>query len=285
VGRVIDRQFLTKRRVVVVGATGAIGSAIVDELVAQEASVLATGRDPERLELLRDRALGVMRAELGDPAAPTRVAEQAARNFDGTLDGLVIATGDLKPIGPTRSLDLELVARTLQSQVIGALGTVQACAELLDAGSEPSVVLFSGGGASAAFPRYTAYALAKTAIVRLAENLAAEEPTWKVNAVAPGFVASEIHAETLAAGPEVAGPYYEETRTRLAEAVPATRAAALVAFLLSSGSRGITGRLISAVWDDWEDAAFQQRLRTDRSLARLRRIDGQLFVEASSRDG
>jgi NAD(P)-dependent dehydrogenase (short-subunit alcohol dehydrogenase family) len=280
----MGRQFLTKRRVIVVGATGGIGSAIVDELVAHDASVLATGRDLERLDSLRDRAIGALQVELGDAAAPARIAEEAARHFDGTLDGLVVATGNLKPIGPTRSVDLELVARSFRDQLIGALGTVQACAKLLDAGNEPSVVLFSGGGATDALPRYTAYALTKAAIVRLVENLAAEEPSWKVNAVAPGFVASQIHAETLAAGPELAGPYYEETRTRLAEAVPAAAAARLVAFLLSSGSRGITGRLISAVWDDWGDPVFQERLRTDKSLGRLRRIDGQLFVEASPRD-
>src|SRR5439155_2411355 len=135
----------------------------------------------------------------------------ADEKFGGALDGLVVATGSVEPIGPTRSVDLEQVERALREQPVAAIALVQACAGLLDAGDSPSIVLFSGGGATGPLPRYTAYAFAKVAIVRLVENLALEEPGWKVNAVAPGFVATGIHEATLAAGAELAGPYHDET--------------------------------------------------------------------------
>jgi NAD(P)-dependent dehydrogenase (short-subunit alcohol dehydrogenase family) len=161
---------------------------------------------------------------------------------------------------------------------VAVLGLVQACAGFLDRGAEPSVVLFSGGGGTSAFPRYSAYALAKVGIVRLVENVAAEEPAWKVNAVAPGFVATAIHEPTLEAGPDAVGPYLDETRRRLEEAVPPERASALVAFLLGPASNGISGRLISAPWDAWDDPKFLEQLSSDPSLGRLRRIDGDQFV-------
>jgi 3-oxoacyl-[acyl-carrier protein] reductase len=54
-------------------------------------------------------------------------------------------------------------------------------------------------------------------------------------------------------------------------------AAELTAFLLSDRAAGITGKLISAIWDPWREDGFQDRLRRERDLATLRRIDDQFF--------
>jgi NAD(P)-dependent dehydrogenase (short-subunit alcohol dehydrogenase family) len=270
-------SLLRDRRIVVVGATGGIGSAVAGELLGSGARLLATGRDSAGLERLATAGATALELDLADIAAPEELAAAARDRFHSALDGLVVATGSLEPIGPTRSVELEALARSLRAQLVAALGLIQACAPLLDAGNAPSVVLFSGGGATGPLPRYTAYALAKVAIVRLVENLALEEPEWKVNAVAPGFVATRIHDSTRAAGAELAGPYHDETLRRLNEAVPPEEAAALVAFLLSNESRGISGRLISAVWDDWREESCQELLRAHPSFGRLRRIDLQQF--------
>jgi NAD(P)-dependent dehydrogenase (short-subunit alcohol dehydrogenase family) len=242
--------------------------------------VLATGRDPERLETLRRRGAAAVALDLGDPGCGAALAAAAGEALGEALDGLVLAAGRLEPIGPTRSVDLDALARTVDEHVLGALRVVQACAPLLDAAPAPSVVLFSGGGATGPFPRYSAYALAKVATVRLAENLAVEEPGWRVNAVAPGFVATGMHATTLAAGREEVGPYFEETERRLGDATPPEAASELVAFLLSGESAGISGRLISAVWDPWREEAGRAVLRGDGDFGRLRRIDAQRFHDS-----
>ena len=260
-----------------VGGTGGLGTAIVSALLARGDRVLATGRDPARLEALADRGATSLPLDLGDRDCGAQLAAAAREALGGSLDGLVLAAGRLEPVGPTRSVDLDALATTLDEHLVGALRVVQACAPLLDAAPAPSVVLFSGGGATAAFPRFTAYALAKVATVRLVENLAEEEPGWRVNAVAPGFVATGIHAVTLAHDREVVGPYYAETERRLREAPPPEVAAGLVAFLLSDESAGITGRLISAPWDPWSDPEGSAVLRGADDFGRLRRIDAQRY--------
>ena len=78
-------------------------------------------------------------------------------------------------------------------------------ATALDAAEQPSTVLFSGGGVTSPRPRYTPYAFAKVTLVRLVESTALQEPGWRVNAVAPGFVVSGIHNSSLAAGQDVSG--------------------------------------------------------------------------------
>jgi 3-oxoacyl-[acyl-carrier protein] reductase len=61
-------------------------------------------------------------------------------------------------------------------------------------------------------------------------------------------------------------------RQKEAGGVPAERAAALAVFLASDESDGLSGRLISAVWDDWEsmDGRIDQIMASD--LYTLRRV-------------
>ncbi len=121
-------------------------------------------------------------------------------------------------------------------------------------------------------------------MVRLTENVAAAYAgEVELNCVAPGFVATGIHDGTLEAGPEAVGHgYYERTRTELRRGgVPAREAADLVCFLLSDEAAGISGRLLSAQWDPWREAAFRDRLRAEPDLGTLRRIDGTQFGPTS----
>jgi NAD(P)-dependent dehydrogenase (short-subunit alcohol dehydrogenase family) len=269
---------LEGQRVAVIGASGGIGNAIALELEAQGAHVLVTSRGTRP-----DNTNGPYVAlDLADVEAPELLANTAREELGG-LDALVNATGGLGEIGPTRSIDPNKLTERFALGPVAALGLIQACANLLDDSPNPSVVLFSGGGATDAFPRYSAYSLEKVAMVRLMENLAVEEPQWKVNAIAPGFVATGIHEPTLRAGLDSAGDYFHETQRRLDSAsVSPSLAAELCAFLVSPTSFGISGRLISAAWDPWSELAGQNELRESTSFGRLRRIDNQWFQESNS---
>jgi NAD(P)-dependent dehydrogenase (short-subunit alcohol dehydrogenase family) len=197
------------------------------------------------------------------------------------VDGVVTAAALLPPVGPIGTYSAEAFWETLRVNVLGTFLPIQACLESLRS-SGGAVVTFAGGGATSPQPRYDAYATSKAAVVRLSENLALElaHDGVRVNTVSPGFVATDIHAATLQAGPDLAGEgYFASTERQLdAGATPARRAAQLTAFLLSDAAAGITGKLISAPWDPWEDPAFQGRLRAERDLATLRRIDDQFFA-------
>jgi len=263
----------------VVGGTGAIGSGVVDKLLAEGVMVLATGRSEAGLADLASRGAHPLHMELADRDVGEQIAAAARSTLGDALDGLVVSAGGVGPIGVTRAVDPGSVEATLREHLLAPLAILQSCAPLLDAAPAPAVVLLSGGGATGPFPRYAAYALAKVALVRAVENLAAEEAGWRVNAVAPGFVASAIHAATLAAGAERVGAYYDETVRRLERPESAERAGELIAFLLSDAAAGITGRLVSAPWDPWDSEDGRTLLREHPSFGRLRRIDLQRYVD------
>lgn len=274
---------LRGRRILITGGSMGLGLAVSRELVRLGARVVIVARGRASLD-------GALR-ELGgeghqglslDVAHAAEWSEAMSQvDRDGPLHGLVTAAGVLGPIGTLDEVDMDEFGRAIAVNLVGtALALHHAIPRLRLTNGR--AVTFSGGGGTAPLARYDAYAASKVAVVRLTENVALSGEI-ELNCVAPGFVATRMHEETLAAGPEAAGAdYYRRTQEQLAEGgFPASEAAALVAFLLSEEAAGISGRLISAQWDDWRDETFRQRLRNDPSLARLRRIDDQFFTSRS----
>ena len=141
------------------------------------------------------------------------------------------------------------------------------------------IINLSGGGATAPLPRISAYAASqgrRRALHRDAGRGAAATLSIDVNAIAPG------RAEHAAARRGAGGRAGEASgrRSTSARSSSATRAArrcekgaALAAFLASASSDGITGRLLSAVWDDWaESARAREPNLAESDIYTLRRI-------------
>jgi 3-oxoacyl-[acyl-carrier protein] reductase len=122
----------------------------------------------------------------------------------------------------------------------------------------------------------TAYAASKAAVVRFAESLALEvkDEGIDVNAIAPGALNTRMMQELLAAGPAAVGSAFFARMKRIADegGTPLEKGAALAVFLASAASDGITGKLLSAVWDPWHTlpAHLEDLARTD--VYTLRRI-------------
>lgn len=276
---------LTGQRVLVTGASRGIGLAVASRLARDGAEVVLVARDADRLQQAMEQLAPGSHAAIAFDVTD-RSAWRASLGTiapAGFLSGVVTAAGVLTPIGPIGSWDVEEFRRTLDVNVIGTLLAIESAIPYLKT-SHGSVVAFSGGGATGAFPRYDAYAASKAAVVRLVENLAVElqSDRVRVNCVAPGFVLTGMHDDTLAAGADRVGrQYFDRTRGALekGEGDSPDLAANLVSFLLSSASEPITGKLISARWDPWRDEEFRRRLVEDADFATLRRIDGQFFTK------
>jgi NAD(P)-dependent dehydrogenase (short-subunit alcohol dehydrogenase family) len=268
------------RRILVTGGSLGIGLEVSRELARRGSRVIVAARGSEAIHDALDSLEGTGHDGISMDVSDPRSWQEAAARIDagGGLHGLAAAAGILGPIGALDELAAADVIETIAVNLVGTMLALRFALPRLRATSGRAVT-FSGGGGTSPLPRYDAYAASKAAVVRLTENLAAGGEI-EINAVAPGFVVTRMHDETLRAGPEAAGEdYYERTQEQLREGgFPAAEASELVAFLLGPDATGITGRLISAQWDPWRDPGFQNRLREDRDLAKLRRIDDQFFV-------
>jgi NAD(P)-dependent dehydrogenase (short-subunit alcohol dehydrogenase family) len=166
----------------------------------------------------------------------------------------------------------------VQAIEVNLLGSVLLCRAVLPhfrANRYGKIVQLSGGGATNPLPKISAYAASKAAVVRLAESLAEEvrEDNIDINSIAPGALNTRLLDEVLDAGPEAVGEafYARSLKQKQEGGAPMERAAELAVFLASAASDGITGKLLSALWDPWEQLPkHRQELQTD--IYTLRRI-------------
>lgn len=266
------------RRVLVTGGSMGIGRAVAQRLAAGGAELVLVARGAAALEEATAALPGSGHSwhalDVSDEEAWARVGLDE-------LAGLVCAAAVMQPIGAIGEYAPSEFRRTLEINVLGTLLAVHHCLSALRSGAG-AIVTFGGGGATGPLPRFDAYAASKAAVARLSENLAVPLAPVPINCVAPGFVATRLHEQTLAAGPEAAGAdFYARTRREVEQGgFPAEETAELVDVLLSGVP--FTGRLISAQWDSWRDEDFRRRLAEDPNLCTVRRIDGMLFdaVEA-----
>ena len=180
------------QRVLVIGAAGGIGSALVRQLVASGAQVFLGGRDAERLGAL-SAELGLPGATLdaADPDAVDALADRAATELGG-LDGLANCVGSLilKPAHLTSTADWQA---TLATNLSSAFGCVRAAGRLMKSGGG-SVVLVSSAAARVGLANHEAIAAAKAGIIGLSLSAAATYARQGIrfNAVAPGLVRTPL---------------------------------------------------------------------------------------------
>ncbi|HUL49353.1 MAG TPA: SDR family oxidoreductase [Gemmatimonadales bacterium] len=262
------------------GSTG-IGFAAAEHAARAGARLVICARREQPLA----QAAARIEHATGQPvtAVPADISrsEDVDRLFDraaaaGPLAGVVHAAGVLGAIGPITDTNPTAWLDTVRINLFGTyLVTRAACRRLSARGQGGSVVLLSGGGAGGPFPNYTAYACSKIGVVRLTESVALEMSPHniRVNCVAPGFVATTIHEETLAAGQAAGAEYLARTESELSKGgVPPSVAARAIVFLLSAQSQGITGRFLAAPYDGYDRWAEHLEQIRDSDLFTLRRI-------------
>jgi 3-oxoacyl-[acyl-carrier protein] reductase len=276
---------LAGRSAVITGANQGLGRAIAEHFVRAGASVLLTARGEDLLyqtvadltplathsgQRVLARVADVSRAE-----ACRATAEQAVAEMPNPCV-LVNNAGVYGPFGLVEDNDWDEWVKAVE---INLFGTVLMCRALLPhmrASKYGKVINLSGGGATAPLPRISSYAASKAAVVRFTETLAEEARGDRidVNAIAPGALNTRLMDDLIAAGPEKVGAAFFErmTKTRDSGGTPLEKGAELSVFLASAASDGITGRLLSAVWDDWANLPAQRDQLASGDIYTLRRI-------------
>jgi NAD(P)-dependent dehydrogenase (short-subunit alcohol dehydrogenase family) len=255
---------LQGRGVVITGASQGLGKAIARVCVREGANVFLCARERGPLESTRaELSVGAQSGQLilahaADVSRPEDVScliESAMKSLP-SLTGLVNNAGIYGPIGPAEDVEWEHWRQAIEINLMGTVLLCRAVLPIFRKNGGGKIVNLSGGGATAPLPRFSAYAASKAAVVRFTETLAEETrgAGIDVNSIAPGALNTRLLDEVLAAGPERTGEgfYKRSIQQRDQGGAPIEKASELCVFLLSTRSDGITGKLISAIWDPWE---------------------------------
>lgn len=271
---------LRDRVAIVTGAGRGIGEAISLAFAAEGADLALVSRTTSEVmrtatevENLGRRAIAI-RADVSEKQDVDRAVEQVIGQL-GKVDILVNSAGILGPVGPMVDNKHEPWIEAVMTNLVGTFLCCKAVLPFMIKRRMGKIINMSGGGAANPRPMFSAYSASKAAVVRLTETLSEEvkEYNIQVNAIAPGAVNTRMLDEVLAAG-ETAGsrPMAEARRQKQTGGVSPAVPAALAVLLASDDSDGITGRLISAVWDDWQAMTKQIPDIMSSDMYTLRRI-------------
>ena len=267
---------------VVTGASRGLGRFCAHDLAAHGADLLLIARDrPSLADVVYEirtkcpgRRVRTLMCDLGDPEA-LRYVRKAAEQL-GPVDILVNNAAVQGPIGPAWEVPWREFEEAFRFDFLVPVALCRAVIPGMKARGRGWIINISGGGATSPRPMFTAYAAAKTALVRFTETLAIEAAGYgiRVNAVAPGAFASGI-TKAVRAAAENAGADEARTAQKLLDSddtVNAEKAARLVVYLTLGEGRDVSGKLISAVWDRWDCFHRHPEVAAHKDVFTLRRI-------------
>lgn len=275
---------LIGRTAIITGANQGLGEAIARAYIQAGANVLLCARDESKLikvanDLRAHCGAGqraeVIRADISNQEDVNRLVSTALAEF-AQIHILVNNAGVYGPKGPIEDVNWDAWVQAIEVNLFGSVLTVRALLPHFRAHRYGKIIQLSGGGATSPLPFISAYAAAKAGIVRFMETLAEEVigEGIDVNSIAPGALNTRLLDEVLAAGPERVGQAFYERSLKQKDqgGVPLERGAELAVFLASAASDGLTGKLISAVWDPWEDFSKHMDDLQKSDIYTLRRI-------------
>jgi len=235
-----------------------------EEALAKAARELSNEYTAEKITTLS--------ADVGEESDVERIFDHVSASF-GKCDGVVHAAAILGPIGPVADVeDPDLWFETLRINLFGTFLVTRAAARRMKATGGGRIVLYAGGGASAPFPNYTAYACSKVAVVRFTESVAVElAPEIEVNCLAPGLVATRMQQQVVA-GDRARADDLKSKRMPAGEAISPKVAAEASAFLVSDAAGGISGKFVSARFDGYAEWPQHLAELRDTDIFTLRRI-------------
>lgn len=272
------------KHVIITGGSGGIGRNIVNGLIIDGYRLLIIGRSRDNYEKLisflgKNNNIEFFQADVSNLVEVQNIFSFLSRS-NQNLYGLINMAAIQTPIGEFSRNDIIEWSNNLSINLLGVsnmvYGFIKAKSNIKE---KRKIINFSGGGVTSSRPNFSAYAVSKIGVVKLSEILADElnDINIDINSVSPGAINTNMTNEIIDAG-EKSGDEYNLSLIRKHKGGDSVKKIVdLCQFLLSPESNNISGKLISAVWDDWKNKDYRTKLLEDKDFATLRRIDEKYY--------
>lgn len=253
---------MTSRLALITGASRGLGSHLASRLWHAGWSLVMVARNEDALVdacvTFKKRPSQTLELVSCDLASIDQIAQLSLslKKRHYSLDLLINNAAIQGPIGPLEHNDFDKWLEALQVNLLAPVLLSKELIPLLNQSSNASIINISGGGATGPRPNFSSYASSKAALVRFTETIADElrPQNIRVNCIAPGAMKTNMLNEILTF-PRNAGERELELAKKVFSGGGASmdRVADLIFLLTGDSGKGITGKLISAAWDNWEE--------------------------------
>lgn len=272
---------LLDRIAIITGGSTGIGKAIATAFAAEGANLVLTARTPMELiktqKEIKDKYSIEVEVFPGDISKITTVNALVhfTMNRFQTISILVNSAGIYGPIGLITDVDSKKWIDTININLCGTFLCMQAVLPIMLRNKKGKIINMSGGGGASPLPRFSAYGTSKAAVIRLTETIAEEikGSNIDINAIAPGAVNTQLLDQVISAGEAAGSEILARSLTQKKEGgIPPEKVAELAVYLASSESDGLSGKLISLLWDNWKDSHLHLDKIMKSDIYTMRRI-------------
>ena len=285
------------------GASQGLGRYLAERFWSAGYSLILTSRDLESLNNFAHKLSQPITDELKRITPSQKISVYACDLADSkdidylmkrlysqhsSIDVLINNAAIQGPVGKTHELWGSYTESYLEAIQVNLLAPIELSSRVIPLMSKSkaskgflggSIINISGGGATGPRANFSAYATAKAGLVRFSETLAEEVKDLgiRVNCLAPGAMKTAMMQEVLDKGVQFVGAAEFATAQKIMSEGGASmeRVAELALYLASPDSTGITGKLISAMWDNWPALSGHTEEIKASDIFTLRRIAGR----------
>ncbi len=278
---------LLNKVAIITGANKGLGFEISKHFLIEGAKLIICARNKILLEEAVDKLnkftknnknILALAGDISDEKFSKELIRKGIRTFN-KIDILVNNAGIYGPMGKSEDVDWVQWKRTIEINLFGSVLMSRSILKHFKKNKYGKIIQLSGGGATSSLPMISSYAASKAAIVRYMETLSDENSDFgiDINCIAPGAMKTQMLEEVLKNGPQKTGEDYYNKMVKIHQegGTPFEKATNLSVFLASSESDGISGKLISAVWDNWHEFKNNKKVLKEKDIFTLRRIAGR----------
>ena len=191
---------------IVTGASRGLGAAVAAALARDGWSVVIDARGEAALEAARNEAMTgaapgatvvAVAGDITDPAHRRALVDEAGR-----LGGLDLLVNNASRLGPSPQPSLtayppDELRAVFETNVLAPTALIQVASLLLRASPNPQVVNVTSDASVEAYNGWGGYGASKAALDHISAVLAVEKPGFRVWAVDPGDMRTQMHQEAF----------------------------------------------------------------------------------------
>lgn len=276
---------MNNRWVLITGASRGLGLHLVGRFWSSGWNVALVSRDCETLSKVvkslpnrPNQSTMVFSCDFSKASAISRLIGELKTHLP-RLDALINNAAIHGPIGPLCGSSMDKWNEAIQVNLLAPVTLCHGLIDLMSRFGGGSIINLSGGGATGPRANFTAYASSKVALVRFSETLSQEVSSQhiRVNCISPGPMKTALLEEVVTSGVDASGEleFSVAENTLAGGGTSMDKVADLALFLAGKTGAAISGKLISAIWDNWAIWPERSEELKKSDVYTLRRIVGR----------